>query len=164
MGLFDGARVDSSEGSAAEVARLLGAPVLLVCDARGQARSLAATVKGFTEFDSGVRIAGVVANQCGSERHTRLLAEALRVEGLPPLIGGIEKGAFPTLESRHLGLIPAETSLEIEKTLETLADTLWPRHSSLALRPAPIVNSSSISRILGCFSSRLNVIGAPCKD
>ncbi len=50
MGLFDGARGDDDGGSTAEVARLLDAPVLLVIDAKGQARSVAALVKGFVDF------------------------------------------------------------------------------------------------------------------
>ena len=129
MGLFDGAGPSSSRGSAAEVARLLNAKVVLVCDARGQARSLAATVKGFSTFEPGVTIACVVANLCGSEGHARLLAEALEAEALPPLIGGIEKGALPTLKSRHLGLFTAKATAEMETTLERLADVFSSRVS-----------------------------------
>src|SRR3989339_599619 len=51
MGLFDGASPENSEGSTAEIARWLEAPVLLITNAYGMARSLAATVKGFTMFD-----------------------------------------------------------------------------------------------------------------
>ena len=77
MGLFDGASPASLEGSTAEIALLLDAPVVLVVNAHGAARSLAATVKGFAEFEPGVRIAGVIANQSGSPRHRDWLAEAL---------------------------------------------------------------------------------------
>src|SRR5690242_17267653 len=54
MGLFDGASPVSEEGSTAEIAKWLSAPVLLVVDAAGVARTLAAIVYGFTEFDRGL--------------------------------------------------------------------------------------------------------------
>ena len=47
MGLFDGRVGTAGFGSTAHVATLLGAPVLLVVDARGQGRSLAALLSGF---------------------------------------------------------------------------------------------------------------------
>ena len=77
MGLFDGASPSALEGSTAEIAPWLDAPVLLVANAHGAARSLAATVKGFAEFEPGVRMAGVIANQGGSPRHREWLAESL---------------------------------------------------------------------------------------
>ena len=61
MGLFDGASPRTLEGSTAEIAIWLDAPVLLVADAHGAARSLAATAKGFAEFERRVRVAGVIA-------------------------------------------------------------------------------------------------------
>src|ERR671939_33209 len=69
MGLFDGRAGTPGHGSAAHVAALLGAPVLLVVDVRGQGRSLAALLHGFRSFDATVRIVGVVLNQVGSARH-----------------------------------------------------------------------------------------------
>lgn len=107
MGLFDGAGADSAEGSTAEIARWLGAPVLLVVDAHGMGRSLAAAVHGYVSFDPGIRVAGVIANRCGSDRHVEWLAESLRSAGLPPLLGAVCRGAFPELPSRHLGLVTA---------------------------------------------------------
>ena len=77
MGMFDGASPDTLEGSTAEIALWLDAPVLLVVNAHGAARSLAATVKGFARFEPGVRVAGVIANQGGSPRHRAWLAESL---------------------------------------------------------------------------------------
>ena len=52
MGLFDGRLADGA-GRTAEVGGLLGAPVVLVVDARGQSRSLAALLHGFRTFDAG---------------------------------------------------------------------------------------------------------------
>jgi cobyrinic acid a,c-diamide synthase len=77
MGLFDGASSTGLVGSSAEVAKILGLPVILVVNARSMARSLAALVQGFATFEPGVHIAGVIANQVGSEKHARILEEAL---------------------------------------------------------------------------------------
>ncbi len=111
MGLFDG-KIDAAvsapaaEGSTAQVATLLGAPVVLVVDARGHSQSLAAVLHGFASFDDSVRLGGVILNRVGSERHEQVLREASSRVGLPVL------GVLPRLDelvvpSRHLGLIPA---------------------------------------------------------
>lgn len=124
MGLFDGASPAALEGSTAEIARWLDAPVLLVCNAHGVARSLAATVKGFATLEEGVHIAGVVANHCGTSRHTAVLEEALTAAHLPPLIGAVPRGALPELASRHLGLVGADYAADITQTIEALADVV----------------------------------------
>jgi len=122
MGLFDGADPRTNEGSTAEIASWLDAPVLLAVNAHGAARSLAASVKGFCEFDPGLRIAGVIANQAGSARHARWLSDSFEAAGLPPLLGAIPRGAFPELPSRHLGLVTADGRNLSERTLDSLAD------------------------------------------
>ena len=124
MGLFDGADTAGPEGSTAEIARWLDAPILLVANVHGMARSLAALVKGFATFEPDLRIRGVVANHCGSDRHAEWLADALRSAGLPPLVGAIPRGAFPQLPSRHLGLVTADERLLPEAVLDSLADAL----------------------------------------
>jgi cobyrinic acid a,c-diamide synthase len=122
MGLFDGASPSSSEGSTAEIARWLEAPVLLVVDAHGIARSLAALVKGYAGFDRDLMIGGIIANRCGSDRHRDWLVESLKAEFLPPLVGAIPRGSFPTLPSRHLGLVTADSKNLSQTVLEGLAD------------------------------------------
>ncbi|MBM4313927.1 MAG: cobyrinate a,c-diamide synthase [Deltaproteobacteria bacterium] len=124
MGLYDGADTATDEGSTAQIARWLGAPVLLVVNVHGMGRSVAALVKGFVDFAADLRFAGVVANRCGSRRHTAWLADSLGAAGLPPLAGGIPRGAFPELASRHLGLVTADRQHLPEATLDALADTL----------------------------------------
>lgn len=108
MGLFDGANPSTSEGSTAEIARWLKAPVLLVVDVQGASRSVAALVKGFRDFEPGVEVAAVVANRCASASHAELLAQSLASASLPPLAGAVPRGAFPELGSRHLGLVTAD--------------------------------------------------------
>lgn len=105
MGLYDGIRPDSDEGSGAEVARMLDLPVVLVVDASGAARTVAAVVQGMRDFGP-VPIAGVVANRVGGRGHAALVAEALESRGLAPLVGYVERGALPVLPERHLGLVP----------------------------------------------------------
>jgi len=108
MGLFDGAAGDSETGSTAEIAHWLGGRILLVVDARSQARSAAALVKGFVDFDPRLRFAGVIFNRVGSERHAHVLREAIAATtGLPPLLGCLPRDAGVELPERHLGLVTA---------------------------------------------------------
>jgi cobyrinic acid a,c-diamide synthase len=122
MGMFDGAAPTSLEGSSAEIAGWLDAPVLLVANAHGSARSLAATVKGFAHFEPGVRVAGVIANQGGSERHRAWLAESLSAAGDAPLVGMMPRGSLPALPSRHLGLVTADRENLSDQILDQLSD------------------------------------------
>ncbi|MFD3702949.1 cobyrinate a,c-diamide synthase [Nocardia sp. NPDC058658] len=111
MGLFDG-RIDENrtdaiaEGSTAQVAGLLGAPVVLVVDARGHSQSLAALLHGFATYDSSVRLGGVILNRVGSERHEQVLRAACDRVGLP-VLGALPRMTELEVPSRHLGLIPA---------------------------------------------------------
>ena len=122
MGLFDGASHDSLEGSTAEIAAWLRAPVILVADVYGMARSLAAVVKGFATFDRKVKVAGVIANRCGNLRHGIMLAEALQASHLPPMVAAIPHGALPALPERHLGLVTADSRNLPPQALEAMAD------------------------------------------
>ena len=107
MGLFDG-RGPSSEGSSAAVAALLDLPVVLVVEASRQAGSLAALVRGFRDHEPPrVRLAGVVLNRVGSERHRALLEEALASIEVP-LLGVLPNHPSLELPSRHLGLLPPQ--------------------------------------------------------
>ena len=122
MGLFDGASPAGLEGSSAEIALWLNVPVVLVANAHGMARSLAAVVKGFAVLEPSLRLAGVIANQSGSERHRNWLAESLSSAGLPPLLGAVPRGALPTLQGRHLGLVTADSALLPDETINQFAD------------------------------------------
>jgi cobyrinic acid a,c-diamide synthase len=114
MGLFDGASPTSIEGSTAELARWLDAPVLLVANAHGAARSVAAMVAGFAAFEPGVRVGGVIANSCGSERHAGWIADALHGSAQAPLLGAVPRDAFPKLPGRHLGLSAPSAGAEFD--------------------------------------------------
>jgi cobyrinic acid a,c-diamide synthase len=105
MGLFDG-RGCTAEGSTAHVARLTGAPVLLVVDTAGQGSSVAALVAGFAGYDPRVRVGGVVLNRVSSARHEEILRAALAGIGMP-VLGALRRDDTVAVPSRHLGLIPA---------------------------------------------------------
>lgn len=107
MGLFDGGDPASNAGSSADLAKLLGIPVVLVVDVAGQARSVAALVKGFLEFDPELRIAGLILNRTGSQSHADLLRAAL-ASALPeaPVFGCLPERPGLDLPGRHLGLRP----------------------------------------------------------
>ncbi len=106
MGLFDGASPTTEEGSTAEIAKWLNAPVLLVCDAGGMARSIAALARGFASFDADLQVAGLLCNRIGSRGHLDVLRKA--TEGRPPVMGGLPKYPALLFPDRHLGLRTAD--------------------------------------------------------
>lgn len=100
MGLFDG-----GEGSAAVLAKTLGLPVVLVVDVRSAAESVAAVVQGFTQLDPAVRVAGIICNRVGSEKHRQLIAGAIQAHTALPIIGFLPRQQEISIPSRHLGLL-----------------------------------------------------------
>ncbi|SME92917.1 cobyrinic acid a,c-diamide synthase [Tistlia consotensis] len=119
MGLFDGG--PGGAGSTADLAARLALPVLLVVDAKAQAQSLAALARGFRDHRPDVRVAGVIANRVGGQRHAALIREALAPLGLP-LLGALPRRDDLALPSRHLGLVQAREQPELEALLERAAD------------------------------------------
>ncbi len=77
-GLFDGYDPNSENGSTAQMAKWLKAPVILVCDCDSMARSIAAVTRGYQEFDTELSIAGVVFNKVGSLQHAKRLSESMK--------------------------------------------------------------------------------------
>ena len=105
MGLFDGASGIDDTASTAHIARLLALPVVLAVDCGRMARSLAALVQGYKTFDPRVKVAGVVLNRVGSDRHLQLLKNALATIDVP-ILGVFRREKDIELPSRHLGLVP----------------------------------------------------------
>jgi cobyrinic acid a,c-diamide synthase len=151
MGLFDGrigpaGHAEVAEGSTARIAALLGAPVLLVVDARGHSQSLAALLHGFATFRSGTRLAGVVLNQVGSERHEQVLRQACEEVGLP-VLGALPRRDSLAVPSRHLGLVTAaEHGGSALAAVDAMAE-LVARHVDLdavhaAARPVAVAGSA----------------------
>lgn len=118
MGLYDGVGGAGDEGSTAEVARWLGAPVILVVDVSASARSAAAAALGFTVFDPQLNVAGVIANRTGGPRHVQTLRDALASSGLP-LLGALPTDPDAAMAERHLGLLPPDDAV-----VDALADAV----------------------------------------
>ena len=135
MGLFDGriglAATTPAAGSTAHVAGLLGAPVLLVVDARGQSHSIAALLHGFSTFDAATRIRGVILNRIGSPRHEHVLRQACEQASVP-VLGAIPRAAELELPTRYLGLVTAVEYGRRARTAVEAMTALVARHVDLA--------------------------------
>lgn len=126
MGLFDGISGQQEAGSTAQIAKMIGSPVILVVDARSQGRSAAALVKGFVEFDPAVRVAGVIFNNVGSDNHGRILREAVESLGTGvKVVGCLPRDERLHIPSRHLGLMTAEENPLPEDFLDHLVEVIW---------------------------------------
>ncbi len=130
MGLFDGVKeIENNEesviktdfASTAHVARLLDLPVVLVIDCSRLSGSVAAIAHGYCTFDSRIKIAGVVLNRVGSDRHLSLLKDALAALQLP-ILGVLRRQDNITIPDRHLGLVPTAELPELDTVIERLAD------------------------------------------
>ena len=95
--------------------------MLLVVDVSGQAQSAAAVVKGCADYDPRLRVAGVVVNRVGSERHRRLVSEAIEALGMP-IVGALPRDEAIALPERHLGLVQAGETAALDARLEAMAD------------------------------------------
>ncbi len=120
MGLFDGASGGDDFASTAHVARLLQLPVLLVLDCSRLSRSVAAIAHGYQSFDSRVKLAGVVLNRVGSDRHLQLLQDALEPLQLP-VLGVLRRQDQITIPDRHLGLVPTAEIPQLDELINRLA-------------------------------------------
>jgi cobyrinic acid a,c-diamide synthase len=125
MGLFDGAaaRGRSGSGTTADLASLLGWPVVLVLDVTGQTETAAAVALGCAGYRDDVKIAGVILNRVASERHVALIAPAFERIKLP-VFGAIPRQDGIALPERHLGLVQAQETPEIDARLDRLADII----------------------------------------
>jgi cobyrinic acid a,c-diamide synthase len=122
MGLFDGVPAgEGRSGASADIAAATGWPVLLVHDVTGQAQSAAAILSGVAPYDARIRIAGVVLNRVGSERHLRLVKEAVEKAGLP-VVGALTRDPTLAMPVRHLGLVQASETKNLDELLDRLAD------------------------------------------
>ncbi|MBD2106880.1 cobyrinate a,c-diamide synthase [Nodosilinea sp. FACHB-13] len=120
MGLFDGASGLSDVASTAHIARLLNLPVLLVVDCSRLSRSVLAIIHGYRTLDPQVKLAGVVLNRVGSDRHLELLTDALASIDLP-ILGVLRRQTAIALPDRHLGLVPTAELPQLPDILTRLA-------------------------------------------
>jgi cobyrinic acid a,c-diamide synthase len=151
MGLYDGANGDDDTGSTAQLAKLLGLPVVLVLDASKSSRSVGAMALGFKAFDPEVNVAGVILNGIAGDLHLALARPSLDLAGVN-LLGYLPGRREFTLPERHLGLIPtaeghlaatyyrhlaqqAEDTVALNRLLAIAADAAVPDVNASALFP-----------------------------
>jgi len=155
MGCFDGTDGLSEDGSTAQIAKWLGAPVILVLDAGALVRSAAAVVLGFEHFDPELALAGVVFNRTGGSAHRQWLSQAVaRVCKARPL-GALPHDPDVRLPERHLGLVTAVEggySPELRQRLAGLIEAhvdlnalVGLARSQVARRAAPRARSTAAS-------------------
>jgi len=151
MGLFDGIGLEPGRtGATADLAARYGMPVLLVLDVAGQSQSAAALVRGFSSHRTGVHIAGVVLNKVGSDRHRRLVADAIADLQIP-VVGVVPRDAGLAFPERHLGLVQANEHGDLDARLDALADMAercLDLDAILALASPPRIASSAAQAAL----------------
>jgi len=124
MGCFDGLDAASDEGSTAQIAKWLDAPVILVIDAQAQAGSAAAVALGFEQCDPDMKLAAVIVNRVGGETHARIVRDAISARCRARVMGVLVYDEQVALAERHLGLVTAgEGSLTMAKRAR-LADAI----------------------------------------
>ncbi|WP_320668046.1 cobyrinate a,c-diamide synthase [Prochlorococcus sp. MIT 1307] len=162
MGLFDGVGT-SSEGSTAALARCLQLPIVLVVDARGQAASLAALVKGFRDQDPELELAGVVLNHINTARHKALLTEVLESINVK-LLGCLPSDSKLKLTRRHLGLVPAHEIQNIQHKVEdwaAIAESHLNLKSFRALLQPPKPKQNLNSQLITLESTKTHLQPSP---
>ncbi|WP_085032117.1 cobyrinate a,c-diamide synthase [Ensifer aridi] len=118
MGLFDGAT--DGTGSPADLAATLGLAVILVVDCAGLSHSVAALVRGYADHRADIRLAGVILNRVGSDRHEAMLRDALRRVDIP-IFGVLRQDSALKLPERHLGLVQAGEHGTLESFIDHAA-------------------------------------------
>lgn len=122
MGLFDGVALagETGSGASADIATLMGWPVVLVIDVSGQAQSAAAVALGFAKLRPEMPFAGVILNRVASPRHDAMVRAGMESAGIR-VFGSLPRNPDITLPERHLGLVQAEENPELEMILARAA-------------------------------------------
>lgn len=123
MGLFDGRSGNDEFGSTSHLAKITNTPVILVMDTRSIARSAAAIVYGFMNYDPQLNVKGVILNKVASERHLEILKDSIEPLGIE-IVGYVMRDEKLKMPERHLGLIPASEMEELDSHLDYIASEL----------------------------------------
>lgn len=119
MGLYDGLGT-TGIGSTAEIAGFLKIPIILVVEAKGISRSIAAIINGYQNFNNKINIKGVILNKVSGESHYNILKEIIEKETKVECIGYMENDNENSISSRHLGLIPAEEISDLNLKIDSI--------------------------------------------
>mgnify|MGYP001291963584 CR=1 FL=1 len=118
-GLFDAIDVEGHTSSA-ELAKLLGLPVILCLDCTKMSRTIAALVSGCKGFDPQLHIGGVILNRVAGTRHEGILRESIGHYCALPVVGVVPKLRTESFPERHMGLVPAPEHDRVQQSLETV--------------------------------------------
>jgi cobyrinic acid a,c-diamide synthase len=119
VGLFDS--IDpAGSNSNAELAKLLGAPVVLVINCQGMGRGIVPLILGYQAFDPALNLAGVILNKVGGPRHGRNLIAALEHYTDLPVLGVMDRDEDIEIAERHLGLMPSNESDAAEAWIDRI--------------------------------------------
>ncbi len=137
MGLFDGVAKPGAfgTGASADVAQMMGWPVVLVLDVSGQAQSAAAVAMGFRAMRPEMPFAGVVLNRVASPRHEALVRVGMAAAGIT-VLGALPRRASIALPERHLGLVQAEEQPHLQALLAEAGAFIAEHLDMAALRAA----------------------------
>jgi len=147
-GLHDGIDVEGSNSNAA-LAKMLGAPVILVIDTIGITRGIAPLLKGYEIFDPEVNIAGVILNKVMGPRHEEKLIAAVERYTDIPVLGCVRRNPKLGVDERHIGLVPSNEFPAARARVETLAEQIAEQvdldkiEAIAATAPAPIAPAHS---------------------
>jgi cobyrinic acid a,c-diamide synthase len=133
MGLFDGSDWHDERASTAQIAKLLAAPVLLVVDIGGAARSAAAVVLGCQHFDLDLALGAVALNFAGSAGHAAGCGAAITAATGLPVLGWLPRHAGLQIPERHLGLLPGGEHLDPDALIAQIAVELNARFDVAAV-------------------------------
>ncbi|HJJ56511.1 MAG TPA: Ni-sirohydrochlorin a,c-diamide synthase [Methanocorpusculum sp.] len=126
-GLYEGVSPFDDVGSTASIAKLFDLPTILVINTRSITRSAAALVKGFIDFDPGVKIKGVILNNVMGKKHIQKATEAIEHYCKIPVVGAIPRQSNLELQSINMGLIPYQETYnkrEFQNTINIITDTI----------------------------------------
>jgi len=104
-GLYDCIHTDGLTCTA-ELAKLLGLPVILSLDVTKTTRTLAAVVSGCLAFDPDVMIKGVILNRVAGARHEKIVRDSIEHYCGIPVLGVVPKLKRQSFPERHMGLVP----------------------------------------------------------
>jgi cobyrinic acid a,c-diamide synthase len=151
MGLFDGVATKGQcgTGASADLAAMMGWPVLLVLDPSGQAQTAAAVAAGLRDFRKGIRVAGVVLNRVASPRHEDLVRRAMEAAGIA-VLGALPRHAPIALPERHLGLVQAEELARLDELIAEAARLVAER-----------IDLDAVLRLAECAWTAPKTIAAP---
>lgn len=122
-GLYDGVD-EHGTYSTAELAKLLGLPVVIVLDATKTTRTAAAMVLGLRSLDPDVPIAAVILNRVAGARHESVSRRSIERYGGVRVVGAVPRLEDLPLPERHLGLVPPAESDAVSEVLERAAEVV----------------------------------------